>query len=367
MESTTDNAANQPTDAENQPSDETQPVETDTQPTDAADQTEPTDESQQEESAPDESPQDATDAAEQTEQTDESPQDVEASRAQSAAVVEAILFATDSPISAGKMSTVAELPQRVIKQAIAALNERYEANSASVRIEELAGGFQLLTQSQFHDVLSRLLRVKSESRLSQAALETLAIVAYRQPILRADIEAIRGVACGEMLRGLMEKNLVKIVGRADVLGRPMLYGTTKLFLEVFGLSGLDDLPRVDELRTAASQVITNPAQPTEGEDSEAANGEAEQTDAADAEGAQTEADATAATEAAKGGVDGASETVEQTADATQGDGDDEKVGLADESASSQRDRPQPTASDDDPDADDEDEFDDDDDWDDDDD
>jgi segregation and condensation protein B len=93
--------------------------------------------------------------------------------------------------------------------------------------------------------------VKKDSRLSQAAMETLAIVAYRQPILRADIESIRGVASGEVLRGLLERQLVKIVGRAEVIGRPMLYGTSKRFLEVFGLASLDDLPRVEELRSGA--------------------------------------------------------------------------------------------------------------------
>jgi len=97
-------------------------------------------------------------------------------------------------------------------------------------------------------VIGRLFKNKSDSKLSQAAMETLAIVAYRQPILRADIEAVRGVASGEMLRSLMDKNLVKIVGRAEVLGRPMLYGTTRQFLEVFGLNGIDDLPNVEALR-----------------------------------------------------------------------------------------------------------------------
>ena len=106
----------------------------------------------------------------------------------------------------------------------------------------------MLTRPEYHDVVSRLFKNKSDSKLSQAAMETLAIVAYRQPILRADIEAIRGVASGEMLRSLMEKNLVKIVGRAEVLGRPMLYGTTRRFLEVFGLNGLEDLPNVEALR-----------------------------------------------------------------------------------------------------------------------
>jgi segregation and condensation protein B len=97
-------------------------------------------------------------------------------------------------------------------------------------------------------------------------METLSIVAYRQPILRADIESIRGVASGEMLRGLMERQLVKIVGRAEVVGRPMLYGTTKRFLEVFGLAGLEDLPRVEELRApnkpATPPTPTAPPAPT---------------------------------------------------------------------------------------------------------
>lgn len=106
----------------------------------------------------------------------------------------------------------------------------------------------MMSQPQYHDVLARLVTSKKDTRLTQASLETLAIVAYRQPILRADIEAIRGVASGEVLRGLMERQLIKIVGRAEVIGRPMLYGTTKQFLEIFGLASLDDLPRMEELR-----------------------------------------------------------------------------------------------------------------------
>jgi len=105
-----------------------------------------------------------------------------------------------------------------------------------------------MTLPQYHDVISRLFKTRNDSRLSQAAMETLSIVAYRQPVLRADIEAIRGVACGEVLRSLMEKQLVKIVGRAEVLGRPMLYGTTRRFLEIFGLNSLDELPKFEELR-----------------------------------------------------------------------------------------------------------------------
>jgi segregation and condensation protein B len=186
--------------------------------------------------------------------------------AQVAAAVEAILFATDSPLTLARVAQVAQVPQRAVKAAIAALNERYRQAHCAFAIEEIAGGFQMLTLPQFHDVLSRLLKARSDSKLSQPAMETLSIVAYRQPILRADIESIRGVASGEMLRGLMERQLVKIVGRAEVVGRPMLYGTTKRFLEVFGLAGLEDLPRVEELRApnkpATPPTPTAPPAPT---------------------------------------------------------------------------------------------------------
>jgi len=176
-----------------------------------------------------------------------------AGRQEIAAVVEAVLVATDSPLSAAKIAELAQLPgQRAVKQAIADLNERYEQTGCTFRVEEIANGYQILTLPEYHDVVSRLHKSRSDSRLSQAAMETLAIVAYRQPILRADIEAIRGVACGDVLRGLIEKQLVKIVGRAEVLGRPMLYGTTRHFLKVFGLANLDDLPRVEELRSGAT-------------------------------------------------------------------------------------------------------------------
>ncbi|MHC4716644.1 MAG: SMC-Scp complex subunit ScpB [Planctomycetota bacterium] len=166
-----------------------------------------------------------------------------------AAAVEAVLFAADKPLSPSKISDVAELGGvRPVRQAVEELNGRYERDGRSFRIVEIAGGYQMQTLPQYAELIGRLNATRSESRLSQAALETLAIVAYRQPVLRADVEAIRGVACGEVLRGLMEKNLVRIAGRAEVIGRPMLYGTTNHFLEVFGLGGLKDLPDAEQLR-----------------------------------------------------------------------------------------------------------------------
>ncbi|MDP7132719.1 MAG: SMC-Scp complex subunit ScpB [Planctomycetota bacterium] len=172
-----------------------------------------------------------------------------------AAAVEAILFSTDTPLTAAKIVQVAELSgHREVTRAVEKLNTRYERTGSTFRIESVAGGYRMQTLSRYHDVLSRLFSARSDTRLSQAAMETLSIVAYRQPILRADIEAIRGVACGEVLHGLLEKQLIRIVGRAEVLGRPMLYGTTRRFLEVFGLKDLDDLPRVAELRAPAEPV-----------------------------------------------------------------------------------------------------------------
>ena len=163
-------------------------------------------------------------------------------------IIEAVLFATESPLPAAKIAQILGFGDaRVVKKQIAALNERYEGTSAAFRIEELAGGFQMLTLPAYHKWVSRLHSVRRETKLSPAALETLAVVAYKQPVLRADVEAVRGVAVGDILNRLREMGLIKIVGRAEVIGRPMLYGTTRRFLEVFGLASLDDLPQVEAL------------------------------------------------------------------------------------------------------------------------
>ncbi len=116
--------------------------------------------------------------------------------------------------------------------------------------------------AKFGSVLSELHKTREQTRLSPAALETLAIIAYKQPIIRAQIEAIRGVACGEVLRSLIERHFIKIVGRAEELGRPILYGTTKTFLEVFGLASLDDLPKAEEFKAGlATPQLAKPAPP----------------------------------------------------------------------------------------------------------
>jgi len=163
-------------------------------------------------------------------------------------VVEAVLFASDEPLTTARLANIVEATTKQVREHIDNLNKKYEENNNAFRIEQIAGGYQMLTLSRYNHWLKQLLRVRSETKLSPAALETLAIIAYKQPVIRADIEAIRGVAVGEVIRSLSYKGLVKIVGRAEVLGRPMLYGTTKKFLEVFGLNTLKDLPKIEELK-----------------------------------------------------------------------------------------------------------------------
>ncbi len=164
-------------------------------------------------------------------------------------VLEAILFASDEPISAARLMNIAEISStKQVVECIDELNEKYEKMNAAFKIVQIAGGYQMMTHRIYNHWLLKLIRVRTETKLTQAALETLAIIAYKQPVIRADIEAIRGVSSGEMIRGLMQKGLVKVAGRAEILGRPMLYGTTKKFLEVFGLTSLKDLPKVEELK-----------------------------------------------------------------------------------------------------------------------
>jgi segregation and condensation protein B len=135
-----------------------------------------------------------------------------------------------------------------IESAVADLNRAYEFTNRSFRVEAVAGGYRIMTLPAFAPVLAAFHRSRASARLSRAAVETLAIIAYKQPITRATLEAIRGVSCGEVLRSLMERRLVVIKGRAEELGRPILYGTSKEFLDAFGLASLKDLPTATELQ-----------------------------------------------------------------------------------------------------------------------
>ena len=184
--------------------------------------------------------------AENAEELAEPPEDFEPTVE---SVVEAVLFASDEPLSVQRLVNIVEAGSiKQVRDCVKELNDKYRSNGSAFRIEQIAGGYQIMTLDVFGYWLKKLVRVRTETKLSQAALETLAIISYKQPVIRADIEAIRGVAAGEVIRNLMYKGLVKIVGRAEVLGRPMLYGTTKKFLDIFGLNTLKDLPKIEELK-----------------------------------------------------------------------------------------------------------------------
>ena len=170
--------------------------------------------------------------------------------------LEALLFSTHHPLTAGRLAELLDLEStKPVRRAIKELNEQYITTDRSFRVEQVAGGYQLLTLPEFGEILKTLHQREVDAKLTKAALETLAIIAYKQPILRADIEAIRGVACGETIRSLMEKHLVKIAGRAEIPGRPILYGTTKRFLELFGLNSLKDLPQGDDALKPQGQLL----------------------------------------------------------------------------------------------------------------
>jgi segregation and condensation protein B len=160
-------------------------------------------------------------------------------------IVEAILFASSEPLSASKIgSFLNDADGRAVREIVEQLNGEYDERGNAFRIEEIAGGLQMLTRGEFSEYVDKFSTVIRRSKLTQAGLETLALIAHRQPITRAEIEAIRGVQCGDVLRSLIEKRVVKIAGRKDVPGKPLLYATTRTFLEHFGLNSIEDLARL---------------------------------------------------------------------------------------------------------------------------
>lgn len=169
--------------------------------------------------------------------------------------VEAILFSVDRAVPAARIVEAlaaggCPADEAGVNAAIDELNEVYRTTERAFRIEPVAGGFRVMTLAEHARVLAAFRQARSAGKLTRAALETLAIIAYEQPITRARLEAIRGVACGEVLRTLIERKLITVKGRAEELGRPMLYGTTRQFLDAFGLSSTRDLPTAEELRNA---------------------------------------------------------------------------------------------------------------------
>ena len=160
--------------------------------------------------------------------------------------VEAVLFATIQPVSARRIADVLGVKEGKVRVLIHDLRAQYDAEGRAFAIDEIAGGYQTLTRIDYAEIIRKLFKVSRQHRLSPAALETLAIVAYKQPIMRAEIEDIRGVQVQPILKTLMDQGLVRMVGRADTLGRPMLYGTTQKFLLHFGLKSPKDLPPIEK-------------------------------------------------------------------------------------------------------------------------
>lgn len=169
-------------------------------------------------------------------------------RSEELARLEAALFLAREPLTIRRLAKLARLTDGTQARALVReLRRLQDAAGAAVRVEQIAGGFQLLTRAAFGPWIRRLQENPLASRLSAAGLETLAIVAYRQPVTRAEIEAIRGVGSEEMLRQLLERDLVAVGGRVEELGRPNVYVTTRRFLTAFGLARLEDLPPIDSL------------------------------------------------------------------------------------------------------------------------
>ncbi|MBY0586329.1 SMC-Scp complex subunit ScpB [bacterium] len=169
--------------------------------------------------------------------------------------VEAALFSSREPLSVRRLMKLASLDDAdQVRDAVMTLRGLLERSNSAFQLEEIAGGYQLLTRPDLRRSLERVCQIRHGAPVSGPMLETLAIVAYRQPICRADVEAIRGVQVGEILRHLLDDGLIRLVGKEESLGRPFLYGTTPRFLQVFGLRHLNELPMVESLAKPAGKI-----------------------------------------------------------------------------------------------------------------
>ncbi len=174
-------------------------------------------------------------------------------------LIEAALFAANRPITLDELEALdGDATSADVRIAVEQLREHYDFDGHAVEVAELAGGYQILTRPAFAAAVERAQALQRQPRLSPATLESLATIAYRQPVGRAEIEEIRGVNSGGVLRTLQERGLIEVVGRGEALGRPLLYGTTALFLETLGLNDLTDLPRADELTIALQPHRADP-------------------------------------------------------------------------------------------------------------
>ena len=168
-------------------------------------------------------------------------------------ILEALLFASDAPVPAVLLAEACEVDLALVSETLLLLAADYEVGGRGVRLADIAGGWQFLTREEHAPYLGRMLRGKKKMRLSRPALETLAIIAYKQPVTKGEVDAIRGVDSSGVLNTLLERELVTIRGRSKAIGRPLLYGTTTEFLSYFGLHDLNELPRVEELKAIVGE------------------------------------------------------------------------------------------------------------------
>ncbi len=189
--------------------------------------------------------------------------------------IEALLFASEKPLSPEQIQEAFEenLGVQEVRRALETLKKEYIDGNRGFKLFEIAGGFQLVSDPRFSSYLKRFYQAREKKRLSQASLETLSVIAYRQPATRADIEFIRGVNVDGAIKTLLEKGLIRIVGRKEVPGRPMLYGTTKEFLEHFGMNSIKELPALTEFKPEDIAENLLPPEMKMGESSEATNEE----------------------------------------------------------------------------------------------
>lgn len=170
-------------------------------------------------------------------------------REESRGVLHALLFVSDRPLSSDRLAeAMGDVDREVVTTLLEELREELEAQNAPYLLREIAGGYQLTTKGEYAPYIRRLLQIKKSNRLSRAVLETLAIIAYKQPTTRSEVEAVRGVSVSHAFDILLEKRLIKVAGVAEVPGRPRLYRTTEEFLVHFGIKSLKELPSIEELR-----------------------------------------------------------------------------------------------------------------------
>lgn len=178
-------------------------------------------------------------------------------------IVEAYIFASESPLTLDRLASLTERSRGEVRAVVDALQEEYDTAQRGFYLASVAGGLQFRTQPDLALFLRRLIKDRS-SRISQAAMEVLSIVAYRQPVTRAEIEYLRGVDSGGVLKTLLERNLLRILGKKDVPGKPLMYGTSRYFLELFGLRSLNDLPTLKEFSSLDPGLVeANPLPPEE--------------------------------------------------------------------------------------------------------